>query len=308
MINRMPKVSVNIPVYNDEKYIRETLNSALSQTYKELEVVIVDDGSTDRTAEIIRSYRDPRIKYHYQPNQGIGAARNKALELSSGKYIAFLDHDDLWLPKKLEKQIALFEKNPELGLVFCDTIFFNEKGDLYNIYKTRKPPRGNVFKHLLDWYFLSCETVVIKKDVLKNIGHFSPHMMMAEEYDLFLRIAYKYSIDYVDEPLAKYRIHEKNYSWGKELQAIEEESEALDRLVKQFPEIMNDFESQLAKKNDNLEIRKVLFFWKENNKDKAKKLLAKLGIRNFKRFLLFLGLSFFSFESYAKLSRNPFVK
>ena len=94
----MPIVSVNIPVYNDEKYIGETLLSALNQTYRDLEIVVVDDGSTDRTAEIIKSFSDSRIKYYYQTNQGIGATRNKAIEHSSGKYIAFLDHDDLWMP------------------------------------------------------------------------------------------------------------------------------------------------------------------------------------------------------------------
>lgn len=304
----MPKVSVNIPVYNDEKHIRDTLDSALNQTYRDLEVIIVDDGSTDRTAEIIKGYHDPRVKYHYQANKGIGVARNKALELSVGKYIAFLDHDDLWLPQKLEKQMALFDKNPELGLVFCDTTFFNEQGDMYSIYAKRKPPKGNVFDAILSWYFLSCETVVIKKEVIDKICFFPPNMMMAEEYDLFLRIAYKYPIDYVDEPLAKYRIHEKNYSWGKELQAIEEEDEAIRHLLNMFPEIEKQHTVSLQKKMNELDLRRVLLFWKEGKRAEAKHLLFKSSISVKKKMLLFPALILLNYNFYSKYLRNPFVK
>lgn len=304
----MPKVSVNIPAFNDEKYIRETLDSVLAQTFNDYEIIIVDDGSTDKSAKIIKRYNDTRIKYYYQNNRGIGAARNKALELSSGEYIAFLDHDDLWMPQKLEKQIALFDKNPALGLVFCDTTFFNAECDMYSLYANKKPPRGRVFPEILDWYFLSCETVVIKKSVIDHVGNFPDHMMMAEEYDLFLRIAYKYPIDYIDEPLSKYRIHEKNYSWGKELQAIEEENKAIQHLLDVFPEIEKQHAPSLQKKMDDLDLRRVLLLWKEGKRAEAKHLLFKSSISIKKKMILFLALILLNYDFYGRYLKNPFVK
>jgi glycosyltransferase involved in cell wall biosynthesis len=304
----MPKISVNIPVFNDEKYIRQTLDSVLGQTFSDLEVVIVDDGSTDGTAAIIKGYRDPRLKYYYQRNQGIGAARNRALKESSGEYIAFLDHDDLWLPAKLEKQMALLEKDSSLGLVFCDTTFFNDRGDMYSIYADRKPPRGRVFDEILSWYFLSCETVVIRQAVLAQVGEFPPQMMMAEEYDLFLRIAYKYPIDYVDEPLAKYRIHEKNYSWGKELQAIEEEAEAVRNLRRRFPEVEQRHAAGLQKKMDELDLRRVLLFWKEGERGEARRLLRKSRVAGLKKLVLLTAITLLPYGLYSRYLKNPFSK
>jgi len=272
----MPIVSVNIPVYNDEKYIGETLLSALNQTYRDLEIVVVDDGSTDRTAEIIKSFSDSRIKYYYQTNQGIGATRNKAIEHSSGKYIAFLDHDDLWMPNKLEKQLALFKANPKLGMVFCDTIFFNSEGDLYSIYAKRKPPRGMAFRELLRNYCLSCETVVVKRSVLDEVGYFPSDMMMVEEYDLFLRIASRYSLDYVNEPLAKYRIHEHNYSWGKENEAINEEKRVLERLNEFIPNFRQDYAREIFSKEINLQKRQGLLEWKNGHFHKARAIFTEI--------------------------------
>ena len=118
-------VSINLCCYNGEAFLDETLHSICSQTYPNWELVIVNDGSTDGTEAIVEKYMNQGVPiiYHVQENQGLGASRNKALELSSGAFIAFIDQDDLWLPEKLEKQIMLFE-NPETGLVFCDVIFF----------------------------------------------------------------------------------------------------------------------------------------------------------------------------------------
>lgn len=304
----MPKVSVNIPAYNDEKYIAETVQSVINQTYQDWELIIIDDGSKDKTGEIVKSFTDPRIKYFYQENRGIGAARNSAIEKSSGEYIAFLDHDDLWLPSKLEKQIALFENNPDLGLVYCDTIFFNDKGDIYRLYERYKPFRGRVFRELLKHYFLSCETVIIRKSVLGDVGGFMPQMMMAEEYDLFMRIAYKYPIDYVPEPLAKYRIHEKNYSRGKHRQGLVEERETIERLMSLYPDMQEKYKSELDDKMKDLKTQEVILLWKEGKKEDAKKFLAKIGFFNKKIFLLMLAINFFSFDLYKKYSKNPFLR
>jgi glycosyltransferase involved in cell wall biosynthesis len=304
----MPKVSVNIPVFNDERYIKETLKSVLDQTFIDYEVILIDDGSTDGTAEIIKGISDPRIKYFYQKNQGIGAARNAALLRSQGEYIAFLDHDDLWLPEKLEKQIALLEARPEVGLVFSDTVFFNDHGDLYCIYQERKPPRGRVFGELLVWYFLSLETVVIRRSVLDEVGWFNPAMMMAEEYDLFMRIAYKFDLDYVDEPLAKYRLHQNNYSWGREEQAIAEERLTVTGLLRKHPEIYDHYRAGIRKRFEDLGLRQVILLWKAGKRKAALGVLGSVPGLSRRKLLLGLAITFLGYKGFSRFIKNPFLQ
>jgi len=307
----MPKVSVNIPVFNDEKYIGRTLESVLVQTFKDIEIIVVDDGSIDRTAEIVRGFKDVRIKYYYQGNAGIGAARNAAISKSTGEYIAFLDHDDLWLSEKLEKQMALFEKKPAPGLVFSDAMLFNEKGDLYNMYAGRKPPRGMVFRDLLVDYFISIATVVVRRDVLEDIGLFPPHMMMAEEYDLFLRIAYKYPFDYVDEPLAKYRVHRKNYSHGRDLRGVAEEREALDNLQKNIPDFDARFGPEFAKRKRTLSLREARLYWRDADAEGRMRIFKSLSFMekfDFEFVALFVISSFISYKFFNKILRLIFPR
>lgn len=264
----MPKVSVNIPVYNGEKYIEETLQSVLDQTFQDFEIILVDDGSTDRSAEIVKGSNDKRIKYVFQQNQGIGGARNTALKNSRGKYIAFLDQDDLWLPAKLQKQIELFERRPELGLVFCNTTFFNNLGRLHEMYEKPFDESSYLFPRLLKKYFLSLETVMIDRDVLEKVGTFPEKMMMAEEYNLFLKVAYFYDLGYVNGPLAMYRIHDKNYSWGKELQEIDEIRETLRQLEEMIPGFRTSYSGELLQLETGNAVKEGLASWKAGkNKD-----------------------------------------
>ncbi len=139
----------------------------------------------------------------------LGAARNAAIEKAEGKYIAFLDCDDIWLPEKLEKQVSLLDSNKELGLVYSDSYVIDGNGDLrenayfYGI----KPFRGNAFNELFQFNFIPMLTVAIRREVLDKVGVFNPRYEMAEEYDLWLRIAEYYPIDFIEQPLAKCRVH-----------------------------------------------------------------------------------------------------
>lgn len=209
-----PKVSINLCCYNSEKYLEETLQSIFAQTYTDWELVIVNDGSTDSTEEIIKRYlgNGRKIIYHYQPNAGLGNARNKASELSSGEFLAFIDHDDLWNPKKLELQIGLFESNPELGLVYCDGETIDSQGNRILRYSRKHQlHRGDIFDELVKSSFIPPTSAIIRRKVFDEMGPF-PNFKAAEEYDLFLKIAYRYPIDYVDESLFKYRSHGGNLS------------------------------------------------------------------------------------------------
>ncbi len=198
---------------NGERYVREALDSVFAQTHLDWEIVFWDNHSSDGTAAIARSYGE-RVRYFRgEDTVPLGRARNLAIREAKGDLVAFLDADDIWLPRKLEKQVPLFATNREVGLVFCDTIFFTDRGDIGPLYRNRKPPRGRVFRELLSDYFLSMETVVLRRAVLSSLGEwFDDAFTVAEEKDLFLRIACRWELDWVDEPLAKWRIHDASHT------------------------------------------------------------------------------------------------
>jgi len=210
----MPRVSVVIPVYNAERFVSETIESIISQTYSSWEVVAVDDGSKDRSLEILRGFerRMPeKIRVISQKNSGVSMARNAGIGVSRGEYIAFLDQDDLWMPKKLEKQVPLLDSNRELGLVYSDAyIVWEREGRTRTAFSILKPFRGRVFERLILENFIVVSTAVVRKDAVDRVGAFNHKYRISEDYDLFLRIADQFHVDFVDEPLAKYRIHGAN--------------------------------------------------------------------------------------------------
>ena len=163
-MEKNPLVSVIMNCYNSGEFLREAINSVYAQTYPFWEIVFCDNCSTDGSAEIAQSYNEKVKYYKGEKNVPLGEARNFALEKANGEIIAFLDCDDIWLPKKLEKQVPKFFEDEKTGLVFTDTIFFNEKGDLYNNYSSTQFFTGYCFKELLKSYWISMETVAIKKD------------------------------------------------------------------------------------------------------------------------------------------------
>ncbi len=209
----LPKVSVNICCYNSEKFIKETIQSVLDQTYKEFEIIIIDDGSKDKTGEIVKSIKDSRVKYYYQDNMGLSASRNRALEMSKGEYVALLDHDDIWEPEKLEKQVALIDSNKNLGLVFSDSYIIDKNGKIKGtFFELNRPARGQVTKELINADFIPCLTAVMRKSYMEKVGNFKNELKIAEEYDYFLRLSLISDFDYVNAPLAKYRLHQGNAS------------------------------------------------------------------------------------------------
>ncbi len=219
-----PKVSVNICCYNSERYLKETIQSVLDQSFKDYEVIIVDDGSKDNTGKIVKSFTDPRLKYYYQENRGLSASRNRAISLSSGEYIALLDHDDLWQPDKLAEQINLLDNDLALGAVFSDAYIIDGQGNITGTYfNINRPARGNIFERLILANFIPCLTVMIRQTSLRGLELFKQDFRIAEEYELFLRIAERSSFDYIDKPLASYRWHENNYSFYNSRRSYYEE-------------------------------------------------------------------------------------
>jgi glycosyltransferase involved in cell wall biosynthesis len=249
----MPKVTVIIPTFNCGSFIDDALKSVFAQTYRHFEVIVVDDGSTDDTRQRVEAF-GPMVRYIYQSNAGACVARNTAIQASRGALLAFLDADDVWFPTKLAEQIPLFERSPRVGLVFCDTIFFDRRGDIGRVYGKSKPPRGMVFGELLGNYFLSLETVVIRRDALDTLDEwFDARLRVIGDKDLFLRLAYRYEVDYVDEPLAKWRAHGESLTHAHyELFGIENAllleklRERIPDLDRQYPQAVRAFERKIA--------------------------------------------------------------
>ncbi len=218
--NKQPLVSVIMPTYNYARFIGEAIDSVLNQTYKNLELIIIDNYSKDNTEKIVASYKDDRIKYLKFKNYGvIAASRNYGIKHSRGEYIAFLDSDDMWLPEKLEKQIKIFQVSNEVAMLYTrlKTI---EEGIISNkiFPENGKYKSGNMFKSIYLRNLIACSSVMVKRNILDQVGLFNtdPNLIAIEDADLWLRIALKkYNIKCTDDlPLLIYRIHSQSVSQG----------------------------------------------------------------------------------------------
>jgi len=199
-------VSIIIPAYNAADYVKEAVDSALAQTYKEMEVVVVDDGSTDETKKILEPYvKKNEIKYVYEQNKGLAGARNTGIKNSSGEYIAFLDADDLFLPEKAAEQVRVLEENPSYGVCYSDLLHFSEAGRVFH--HRYDYPSGNLFEPLLHRQFLNPLTVMVRKEIFDRYGFFDETLRRSEDWDLWLRWARAgVRFYFLDKPLARYRV------------------------------------------------------------------------------------------------------
>ncbi len=203
-------VSVIIPAFNSEKYITECIDSVLTQTYQNIEIIIVNDGSTDNTVDIVSEYKNDQIKLFHQKNSGAAAARNHGIKQASGVWIAFIDADDIWLPDKLQKQLKHCANQ---GWSHTDMFFH---GDVYpkhtkNTAFTSKHS-GFILKNLLIENSIGTSSVLIKKEILQELGGFNTDLRALQDWELWLRVAEKHQVCYFDEPLVYYRVHSSSVS------------------------------------------------------------------------------------------------
>ena len=206
----MPKVSVIIPTYQRSHLVGQAIESVLAQTYCDYEIIVVNDGSTDNTGEILAQYGDRIVAIH-QENRGLPAARNAGIRVAQGQYLAFLDDDDLWEPQKLEKQIPLLEADSRLGLVYSDMVIFNEAGIQPGTYLNGfVPPQTVTPWTLLHRNFFPMPTIVIRRVCWEQLGGFDESLRSCEDYDLWLRIVEQWAVGYVNEPLTRYCRHSEN--------------------------------------------------------------------------------------------------
>jgi glycosyltransferase involved in cell wall biosynthesis len=227
-----PKVSVIIPCYNYADFLKICLESVLNQTFQDFEVIIVDDASTDYTAEIVLSYKDHRIKYiRHERNLGPSAAFNTGINLSQGKYIAIIGADDIMKPENLSEKVKILENYPEIGLVHSNAEIIDETGQVIGLARKLIAPNKveiekKLFDRLLYGNFIIASSVVARRDCYQKVGAYDTNLRHAEDWDMWLRLAYHYDFGYINSPLIQYRFHRKslqhrNFAEHKDLLAMQ---------------------------------------------------------------------------------------
>jgi glycosyltransferase involved in cell wall biosynthesis len=195
----MPRVSAIIPTHNRKAFVLEAVDSVLAQTYRDYELIVVDDGSGDGTGEALTQYGG-RVRYAYQQNQGVSLARNRGLEIAQGEFIAFLDSDDLWLPEKLQQQVAFMDEHPQAQICYTDEIWIR-RGVRVNPRKKHAKYSGEIYPHCLPLCIISPSSALMRRGLFEQVGTFDPHFPVCEDYDLWLRVAARFPVFFIPQML-----------------------------------------------------------------------------------------------------------
>jgi glycosyltransferase involved in cell wall biosynthesis len=207
-----PTVSVVIATYNYGRYLAGALRSVLAQTFTDYEILVIDDGSTDDTPHVVKPFLgDPRVSYRRTDHVGQPGAKNAGIRAAQGRFIAFLDADDLWLPNKLARQVELLQRDSALGVVHARRRLID--ADSWELEYTQPAlPRGNVLEAVYLNNFVCFSSVVVRREVFERVGLFDERLPVAIDYDLWLRVAPLFRFDHTDEPLVMYRTGHANLS------------------------------------------------------------------------------------------------
>jgi glycosyltransferase involved in cell wall biosynthesis len=212
MIETSPLVSIVVPSYNHEKYIQETIESIVNQTYDNIELIVIDDGSKDNSPQIIQKLSQKYgFEFIHRPNKGLSATLNEGIKLSKGKYWSVCASDDVLTHDKIDRQVRFMENNPDYGMCYGKVVLFNEKG--LNTPLNIKYSRGGwIFDDLIKGRFwIPAVSNLIKKDVFLDVGYYDEELWV-EDWDMWVRISHKYQIGFINEYIAKYRQHGSNIS------------------------------------------------------------------------------------------------
>jgi len=261
-------VSVLIPLYNAQGFIESAIKSAQAQTYRNLEIKVLDDGSTDASAAIVKRMagQDSRINYSYQDNKGVAAARNRLIGLAKGEYLAFLDQDDHWYADKLRCQLELFDRPAKPALVFGDMLCVSGKGGNFSYFSKRRPYRGDIFyEFLFKGNFIPVSSVIVKSSIIRRNLPFRAELTIAEDWEMFLRIAKDYNIDYLDQIVGVYQLHDNRLSAKNILREINESEAVLDYWSKKQPAADKDTKRRFRRSKAALNQRRAYFY--KSNRD-----------------------------------------
>ena len=226
--NNLPLVSVVVPCYNHEKYVKETIESIINQTYKNIELIVIDDGSKDNSVSVIQELADKYgFTFIHRPNKGLSATLNEGIRLSKGKYFSAIASDDILMLEKIEKQVEFMESNPEYGMCYGKIVYFEDS--IENTYEyPNSNKQGWVFDDLLNYgCFIPAPSYFMRKEVFESVGGFDKNLWI-EDWDMWLRISQKYQVGYIDEYLAYYRKHDTNIS-SQSLKMYQAEKQILEK-------------------------------------------------------------------------------
>lgn len=255
-MKKRPLVSIIIPTYNHAQFLPDAVESVLSQTYSNWECIIVDDGSTDNTEEIVQNYlnRDTRIKYlSLTRNRGLSAARNVGIKESEGKYLVFLDADDYISPTKIEKEVKVLENHPEVGWVYEKSLIIDEKSKQViqrlpemALKPNEKPPEGRIFYKLLGRNLMPVNAVMIEKKIVESVGLFDESLKSYEDWDLWLRVAVKYDIKFLNDTLAfvRFRPHSMQRDF---ITFYSNRIKVIRKICKMYPDLASRYKHVIRK-------------------------------------------------------------
>ena len=280
MHTNSPVVSVIMNCRNSSQFLREAIDSVYSQTFPDWEIIFWDNASSDASPDIAQSYakreNDRRLRYfRAEEPTPLGEARNLAIAEARGRYIAFLDCDDLWLPEKLADQVALLETNPKMGLVCTDTVLFTGRREINRMFRMAPPKRGAALRELMTAGWIAMSAAMIRKAALDGLDEwFDPAFSMAEEADLFYRLAWDWELDYVNLPLTRWRVHEHNTTFKKFHQFAAETRLILakyTRLHPEFPALYPDLVELLQRR---AAFQKAVALWRDGQNKAARAEIA----------------------------------
>lgn len=238
--HKPPRVSVVVAAFNAESTLAEALASVAAQTYRDFELIAVDDGSSDSTPRLLEtSARQwPWLRWEHQENSGVAATRTRGIQLARGEWIAFLDADDLWLPHKLAMQMAEVDRDPQLSLVYCDVRYFSRHGEAkQTMFEQRAHATGDVLRELFMNNFILTSAALVRKSALLEAGGFNATHRVNEDVDLWLRIAEHHKFGCIEEVLVKYRRATGTLTRTHPYACLQRDLEIIDYWVRRRPDL-----------------------------------------------------------------------
>ncbi len=291
-------VSVIINCYNGEQFLKGAIQSVLSQTYSNWELIIWDNQSTDKSKSIVHEYTDVRIKYHYATSHtSLGDARNRAIKISCGKFISFLDCDDWWERDKIEKSLVKFD-DPDVGLVYTNGYTFYESTKKSKLFYHFHQKEGFIFEGLISHYNIMIPSIMVKDEAIRSLDRiFNANYSFIEEMDLFIRLAQSWKVAYVHKPLCFWRAHKNSLTWSKKEQFEVEYLNFIEELVKEYDYLKNTmcYKHFMSK----LSYHKFLNIWKYENRI-SRKILYPYLTTSFRVLGIYV-ISFFPLKTALKL-------
>ena len=262
-----PKISVIIPTYNRKEFCVEAIESVLNQTYRDFEVIVVDDGSTDGTAELIRNQYGDKVRYFQKTNGGCASARNFGLRQAAGEYISFLDSDDRYLPEKLEDQSRILDENQDVGFVFSDSYSFD--GEKKKLVRAIRPDKnGSITYPLFMLTYLANGSFLVRKKCLDATGYYDERFRLNEDTDFLLRLSVNCRAYYSGNTSFCFRIHPGRKS-SDDIRLLTALYESSKNFIEMHPRFKKQHEANVYKRISNIKFNISLQHALRNNIDKA---------------------------------------